>query len=86
MRIFGFEPVPTFAEVEASIAAGGVETTSFGDLMPAFARGLYDGATVGAGLILVALAALVIWNQVAAVALAEDAPPTKSEVATRNRP
>jgi hypothetical protein len=82
MRIFGAAPMPSFEDV----ATGTTQTASASDLFPAFARGLYDGAAVGAGLILVALAALVIWNQAAAIAIAENDAPAKPEVATRNRP
>jgi hypothetical protein len=79
--IFPRTNMPSFSDVAAS--GGGAPEGS--PMLMELARGLYDGGVVGAGLILTGLAALVIWNKAAEVALARE-PNVTPQTVTRNRP
>lgn len=69
--IFPASRMPRFADVEAQISGGvpAAQTAFSTEMLLRMARGVYEGGAIGVGLILVALAALVMWNQAAAIVL-----------------
>ena len=81
--IFPAMKLPSFSDVQAATSSGA------GALQPetliAFARGFYDGGIIAFGLILAALAALIIWNKAAEIALDRTRPDTV-ETVVRTRP
>ncbi len=73
--IFPPTPMPRFADVAA--AQAGPER-SIAELLIPFLRDFYEGGAIGVGIVFAALAALIVWNKAAAIALhrADATPPT----------